>query len=193
MGKTRLVKTTPVSADILKQTPETGKILLVRNIRVGGAISIEHGGRGQDAEAPITLEYGEEQTVSASWAKVSRDLKKFLAKDWVYVEWVDENFVPAHFVTYDDAPGDLTAPLNLLEMRFAFDSIARQTDLALALSAVNTKVMQPEPRAGLLDTRYMREHFIYVLKLAAWLEENIHNRAKIKTAIRNAIRAISDM
>jgi hypothetical protein len=39
----------------------------------------------------------------------------------------------------------------------------------------------------------MREHFIYVLKLAAWLEENIHNRAKIKTAIRNAIRAISDM
>jgi hypothetical protein len=184
--------THPVPAINLKQVPE-GKVLLLRNVRAGGAISIRSGQRGLEADPDITLERRHEIVVPATWATSSSDLKKFLSKDWLEVQWVDEDYQIRTIPIPDEAPAEILANLNKNARQFAFDNIAMQGDLNLALSAVNTQVHQPEPRASMVDTRYMRETFYYVLELADWLETRIDNRPKIHSAIKAAKTKIRDM
>jgi hypothetical protein len=184
--------THPVPAINLKQVPE-GKVLLLRNVRAGGAISIRSGQRGLEADPDITLERRHEIVVPATWATSSSDLKKFLSKDWLEVQWVDEDYQIRTIPIPDEAPAEILANLNKNARQFAFDNIAMQGDLDLALSAVNTQVNQPEPRDRMVDARYMRETFFYVLELADWLEERIDNRPKIHSAIKAAKTKIRDM
>jgi len=180
------------SMEVLKQAPE-GKVLLVRNVRDGGAISLRSGQRGMEADPDIVIERQCEVVVPAAWAQTSADLKKYIRLGWLTVAWVDENYEPRKLPSPDDAPGEIITHLTRPERLFAFNEIALQSDQAKAIAAVQTQVKQPEPRDGMVDTRYMRDHFYYVLELADWLEQQIHNRAKVRSAIKAAKAAIRDM
>jgi hypothetical protein len=177
---------------VLKQDPN-GRILLIRNIGTGGAVSIRSGMRGDTADPDVTIPRREEAVVSASWAKTSADLKKYLGKGVLDVSWVDENYEAKTLPKPDNAPADILLNLNRRDKMFALDQIALQRDQALAVAAVQTKVMQPEPRDRMMDARFMRERFYYILELAEWLEQQIDNRPKILAEIKKARTAIRDL
>jgi len=195
MGKKKQETTIPVPGiNILNQAPADGQLLLIRHVRVGGAISLRSGMRGLEADPDITLDRRCEQVVSSQWAKTSADLKKYVKLGWLEVSWVDQNYEPRVSMPLpEDAPADIITHLTKAERQFALDSIAMQGDLALALAAVNTQVKQPEPRDRMTDSRFMRDHFYYVLELADWLEEQIDDRPKVHAAIKAAKAAIRDM
>ena len=163
--------------------PEPDMVLLVRN-----ESDQTYCLQGSGGQADIVLFPQQECLAASPWTKDAA-LRRYVHEKKLTAEWVAQTYQPFALPEITSAPEEIL-PDSDYDRNYAHE-IAITRDLDKAHDLINQKANIRFTTT--LDVPWMKTRMAKILRLALWLEEQIQDRAKVKSDIKQRLDEIDAM
>ncbi|MBI5305512.1 MAG: hypothetical protein HY868_25510 [Chloroflexi bacterium] len=181
MGTRKTTKT--AGAVKLTPAPDPSNALLLKNL--SNTVIVIKSSK-PDLE-DVSVQIHGEIVLDQIWLD-NRSVQALILRGMLAYEWVDKYYQTAVLPDAGSAPTEII-PDDSYEREFARQIAFGPKEPGLQYIAVTRTVES----TGEIDVRYMKEHFLKVLRLALWYEERLKQRKPIIDALKERIDVIRSM